>query len=129
MLPNIWLKYDLQNPSVQEIFETLTDPGVPEGQDDDVYKAALRTLDAYFTPQVNVLYERHIFHQRKHEEHETVDQFVVTLSNQAANCEFGAMKDEQTRDQIIDKCKSAELRQQLLGKGHVLTLADTQKIA
>ena len=31
---------------VQEIFETLTDPGVPEGEDDDVYKAALRALNA-----------------------------------------------------------------------------------
>ena len=46
---------------VQEIFETLTDPCAPEGEDDDVYKAALRTLDAYCTPQVNVPYERHIF--------------------------------------------------------------------
>ena len=26
---------------VQEIFETLTDPGVPEEEDNDVYKAAL----------------------------------------------------------------------------------------
>ena len=114
---------------VQEIFETLTDPGVPEGEDDDVYKAALRTLDAYFTPQVNVPYERHIFRQMKQEEHETVDQFVVRLSNQAANCEFGATKNEQIRDQIIDKCKSTELRRKLLGKGQELTLADTQKIA
>ena len=114
---------------VQEIFETLTDPGAPEGEDDDVYKAALRTLDAYFTPQVNVPYERHIFRQMKQEEHETVDQFVVRLSNQAANCEFGATKNEQIRDQIIDKCKSTELRRRLLGKGQELTLADTQKIA
>ena len=38
---------------VQDIFETLTDPGVPEGTG-DVYTAALRTLDAYLTPQVNV---------------------------------------------------------------------------
>ena len=44
----------------------------------------------------------------KQEEHETVDQFVVRLSNQAANCEFGAKKNEQIRDQIIDKCKSTE---------------------
>ena len=114
---------------VQEIFETLTDTGAPEGEDDDVCKAALRTLDAYFTPQVKVSYERHIFRQMKQEEHETVDQFVVRLSNQAANREFGATKNEQIRDQIIDKCKSTGLRRKLLGKGQELTLADTQKIA
>ena len=65
----------------------------------------------------------------KQEEHETVDQFVLRLSNQAANCEFGAKKNEQIRDQIIDKCKSTELRRKLLGKEQELTLADTQKIA
>ena len=92
---------------VQEIFDTLTDLGVPEGEDDDVSKAALQTLDAYFTPQVNVPYERHIFCQMKQQEHE--NQFVVRLSNQAVNCEFGAMKNEQICDQIIDKCKSTEL--------------------
>ena len=80
---------------VQDIFETLTDPGAPAGQEDDVYKAALRILDAYFTPQVNVPNERHIFCQMKQEEHGMVDQFVVRLSTQAANCDFGATKNEQ----------------------------------
>ena len=101
---------------VQEVFETLTDPDAPAGEDDDAYKAAPRTLDAYFTPQVNVPYERHIFRPMKQEEHDTVDQFVVRLSNQAARCEFGATKNEQIRDQIIDKCKSTELRRKLLVK-------------
>ncbi|KAL9988936.1 hypothetical protein ACROYT_G003432 [Oculina patagonica] len=114
---------------VQDIFETLTDPGAPEGEDDNVYKAALRTFDAYFTPQVNVPYERHMFRQMKQEENETVDQFVVRLSNQAANCEFGTSKNEQIRDQIIDKCKFTELRRKLLAKGQDLTLTETQKIA
>ena len=109
--------------------EMLTDPGEPEGEEDSIYNAALQILDAYFTPQVNVPYERYIFRQMKQEEHEMVDQFVVRLSNQAANCEFGVMKNEQIRDQIIDKCKSTELRRKLLEKGQGLTLAETQKIA
>ena len=114
---------------IQEIFETLTDPGVPEGKEDNVYNAALRTLDAYFSPQVNVPYERHIFRQMKQEENEMVDQFIVRLSNQAANCEFGVTKNERIRDQIIDKCKSTKLRRKLLEKGQGLTLTETQKIA
>ncbi|KAL9964067.1 hypothetical protein ACROYT_G027645 [Oculina patagonica] len=114
---------------VQDIFETLTDPGTPEGEDDNFYKAALRTLDAYFTPQMNEPYERHMFRQMKQEENETVDQLVVRLSNEAANCEVGTSKNEQIRDQIIDKCKSTELRRNILAKGQELTLTKTQKIA
>ena len=74
---------------VQELFETLTDPSVPAGETDNDYKTA------YFTPKVNIPYERHIFRQIKHEEHEQVDQFVVILTNQAVNCEFGDSKNEQ----------------------------------
>ena len=65
----------------------------------------------------------------KQEDIETVDQFVVRLSNQATNCEFGATKNEQKRDQIIDKCKVHRASAKILGRGQGLTLADTQKIA
>ena len=65
----------------------------------------------------------------KQEDHKTVDQFVVRLSNQAVNCEFGTTKNEQIPDQVIDKCKPTELRRKLLAKGQELTLAETQRIA
>ena len=64
-----------------------------------------------------------------HQEHETVDQFVVRLSTQAADGDLGPTKNEQIRDQIIDKLKSTELRRKLLEKGQELTLTNTQKIA
>ena len=50
----------------------------------------------------------------KQEELETVDQFVVR---------------DQIRDQIIDKCKSTQLRRKPLIKGQALTLEETQRIA
>jgi len=77
----------------QDIFETLNDPGAPEGGTDNEFLAVLRMLDAYFLPQVNVPYERHVFRQMKQE-----DQFVVRLSSQAVNCEFGTTKNEQILD-------------------------------
>lgn len=50
---------------VQEVFETLIDPGAPKGKHDNEFKAALRTFDAYFPPLVNIPYERHTFRQMK----------------------------------------------------------------
>ena len=46
---------------VQEVFETLTDPDAPAGETVNDYKAALSKPDAYFTPQVNIPYERTFF--------------------------------------------------------------------
>ena len=85
------------------MFKKWIDPGAPKGKHDNEFQAALRTFDAYFTPQVNIPYEHHTFRQMKQEENETADQFVVRLSNPTVNCEFGD-SNERTRDQIIDKC-------------------------
>lgn len=117
---------------VQDLFETLKDPGNgSEGTEDRAseYEKAIRTLDAYFTPKINVPYERHIFRKMTQEVTETVDKFIARLSRQAINCSFGQASDEHIRDQVIDKCLSSNLRRKLLSKGTELTLALTQEIA
>ena len=86
-------------------------------------------LDAHFAPQVNVPPDRHVFHQMLQEESETVDQFVMCLRRQAKNCMVGEQKEEQIRDQVIDKCRSRKLRRKLLEKGQELTLDQALLIA
>ena len=113
---------------VQDIFDTLTDPGpVPEG--DTEYAKAMRSLDGYFFPQVNIPFERHEFRQAKQEELETADQFVMKLFQLSEHCEFGEAKEEHIRDQLIDKCKSYNLRKKLLEAGGTLTLQKAREIA
>ena len=103
---------------VQELFETLQDPGAAEGENDraDEYQIALRTLDAHFSTQLNEPYERHIFRSLKQDK-QTIRQLQLGKS------------DEPIRDQVIDKCRSSELRRKLLIKGTDLTLAKVQEIA
>lgn len=110
---------------VQDLFETLDEVefhAEGEGDVDDVYKQALRMLDAYFIPKVNVPYERHVFRSLKQKEDETVDQFVTRLKKQSLNCDFGDDQNDQIRDQVIDMCKSSQLRRKLLQRGADLTL-------
>ena len=100
---------------VQEPFETLQDPGPPAdaGEDTaDEYQKAPRTLDAHFSAQLNEPYGRHVFRNLKQEEGETVDQFITRLRRQAENCNWNNA-DEPIRDQVIDKCRSADLRRKL----------------
>ncbi|XP_070573587.1 uncharacterized protein [Ptychodera flava] len=120
---------------VQDLFDDMEDPGpgvLAEGAEDTAgeYQKAMRTLEANFSPQVNIPYERHLFRQLKQEESESIDQFIARLRGQAnyKNCDFRDT-DEQMRDQIIDKCKSSALRRKLLEKGGALTLKRVQEIA
>ena len=60
---------------------------------------------------------------------ESVDQFITRLRERADYCEFGDAKDENIRDQVIEKCMSSCLRRKLLEKGRGLTLEQLQNTA
>jgi len=113
---------------VQDIFDTLTDPG-PVPERDSEYAKAMRSLDAHFAHQVNIPFERHQFRQAKQEESETADQFVLRLFQLSENCEFGEAREEHIRDQLIDKCRSHNLRKKLLEASGTLTLQKAREIA
>ena len=115
---------------VQELYETLTDPGPTEEFEEDTatdFEKTVRTLNAYFVTKLNEPYERHVFRSMAQQERETVSQFIARLRKQAQNCNF-ANPDVDIRDQVIDKCRSSELRKKLLAKEH-LTLQKVQEIA
>ena len=114
---------------VQDIFDTLADPK-PVSEHDTAYAKAMRSLVPHFLPQVNVPFERHQFRQAKQEDSETADQFVTRLFQLAETCDFGTTKEEQIRDQLIDKCRSHDLRKKLLAvTSGKLTLQKARDIA
>ena len=79
------------------------------------------SLDGYFFPQVNIPFERQEFPLTKQDESETADQFVMKLFQLSEHCEFRKAKEEHIRDQLINKCKSHNLRKKLLEAGGTLT--------
>jgi len=87
-----------------------------------VYVSAVTALDNYFQSRTNIPYERHVFRQVQQRDAESIDQFVTRLRQQADLCSFDNQKDDNIRDQLIDKCRSATLRKQLLEKCEITLL-------
>lgn len=114
--------------ALQDVYSTLPPAAEPE-EDENVYTVAMDQLDQYFTPQVNVPYERHMFRSLTQEPSESIDQFVTRLLQKADFCDFGDKRDENIRDQVIEKCSSNRLRTKLLERGTTLTLQQLQTIA
>uniref|UniRef100_A0A8D0A537 Uncharacterized protein n=1 Tax=Sander lucioperca TaxID=283035 RepID=A0A8D0A537_SANLU len=56
------------------------------------YQAVKDTLDIYFVPRKNIIYERARFNQRVQLTNETVDSFVTALYALAENCNYGALR-------------------------------------
>ena len=107
---------------IQDLFETLEDTG-------NTFAEALGALNTYFEPKKNIAFERHVFRQAKQQDDETVDNFIVRLSKLSLGCDFeDAQKSDMIRDQVVDCCKSTELRKKLLSEAN-LTLDRVRTIS
>ncbi|XP_070550073.1 uncharacterized protein [Ptychodera flava] len=109
---------------VQAIFETLDNTG-----DAKDYKKAEEALNKYFQTQVNTTYENHLFRAMQQHENESVAQFVTRLKQAVKDCDYGDQSDKQIRDQVVENCRSTELRRKLLEKGKALTLTQVLEIS
>eukprot|EP00112_Aurelia_sp_Birch-Aquarium-sp1_P009823 Seg2131.1 transcript_id=Seg2131.1/GoldUCD/mRNA.D3Y31 product="putative protein K02A2.6" protein_id=Seg2131.1/GoldUCD/D3Y31 len=112
---------------MQDIYYTFPETEAEEGE--DAFTVAVRLLDQYFSPQINVPYERHLIRNTNQMPSETIDQYVTRLRQRAEYCEFGTSTGEQIRDQVIEKCLSHALRRKLLEKGRTLTFEQLQNTA
>ena len=81
----------------------------------------LELLEKHCLQDVNVLYERHRFYQRRQGEDEPIDKFVRDLRTLASTCEFvqdGKTFTEQIiRDRLVCGMTSAKVQQRLLARG------------
>ena len=66
-------------------------------------------LNSYFTPKVNVKYERYIFKQTKQGKDESIINFVTQLRSLPKTCNFLNIP-EAIKDQFISSRGSMELR-------------------
>ncbi|XP_062540195.1 uncharacterized protein LOC134208143 [Armigeres subalbatus] len=68
---------------------------------DNRYRKAMEILDNYYSPRMTQRYERFMFRQLVFNPNEKIDQFVIRLKEQAAQCSFGDQVEEMIMDQVV----------------------------
>lgn len=68
---------------------------------DNRYRLAMEVLDNYYSPKMSQRYERFRFRQLMFNPNEKIDQFMIRLKEQAAQCGFGDQVDDMIMDQIV----------------------------
>ncbi|XP_065092435.1 uncharacterized protein LOC135713278 [Ochlerotatus camptorhynchus] len=101
---------------IQDIFFDTPGHDAPPPADSDVYKEAIRLLDAHFAPFSNVPYDRYVFRKMKQTEDESVEKFVARLREQGRLCEYGNALDMRVAEQVFDNSRSDELREVIIKK-------------
>lgn len=109
--------------NVRDTFKTLPDVDNPSN-----YEEAVTALNKHYIVKPNAAFQRHKFRKTTQSETETVAQFVTRLRQYLDGCEFQD-PDTQICDQVIQECRSDQLRRKLLERGDTLNLQETLKIA
>ena len=65
----------------------------------------------------NVIIEHTKFNKRSQLPDEPVEQFITSLHNLAADCNFGELKDKLIRDRIVVRIRDASLLERLYVNG------------
>lgn len=98
-------------------------------EDQNKLETVIARFDAYFLPQNNVIHHRAQFYRRDQKSGESVEEFIRTLHDMAALCNFGEKKDEQIRDRLVAGLADRETSRDLQLKGEDLKLTDAVTIA
>ena len=65
------------------------------------YSIVTGKFQGHFVKKKNVVYEQAQFHKRRQKEGETVDEFITALYQLVEHCQYGDLRDECIRDQIV----------------------------
>uniref|UniRef100_A0A146L0H7 RNA-directed DNA polymerase n=2 Tax=Lygus hesperus TaxID=30085 RepID=A0A146L0H7_LYGHE len=71
-------------------------------------------LDAYFSPAVNIIYERYIFGSAVQGASESIDQYVARLRNLVSTCSYGSLEGEMIRDRLVLGIRDEATKKQLI---------------
>ena len=102
------LKYCM-GPKAEDIMATFS----LSAEDEQNFETVLGKFDEYFQPRKNILRLRKQFSKRFQAAGESVEVYSRALHVIAADCEFGASKEERIRDQFIVGVASSELSEKL----------------
>ena len=78
-------------------------------EDKRQYAKVKKKFDTRFDKRKNTIFERAKFNSRKQEEGESVDDFITSLYGLVEHCNYGALKDEMIRDQLVTGVRDASL--------------------
>ena len=77
------------------------------------YDSVMAKFDSYFSVRKNGVIEHTKFNKRSQLPDEPVEQFITSLYNLAADCNFGELKDKLIRDRIVVRIRDASLSERL----------------
>ncbi|KAI5725500.1 hypothetical protein M8J77_016303 [Diaphorina citri] len=111
-------------PQAEDIFDSF---GLSP-DDAKIYTTVVDRFKSYFVPKANVIYERAVFNRRTQQVGEAVETFITDLHKLSQRCNYGPLRDELIRDQIVIGVLDRELSEMLQLDGDLTLATATTKV-
>lgn len=96
----------------EEAEDILTSTNISD-DDRKQYDTVIEKFDRFFRVRKNVIIERAKFNKRAQLSDEPIEQFIASLYNLAADCNFGDLRNELIRDRIVVGIRDTSLSERL----------------
>ncbi|KAI8503754.1 hypothetical protein Bbelb_187250 [Branchiostoma belcheri] len=90
------------------------DPGQTDAAPRKDPDKIIEALDKHFKPLKNTVYERYKFNTCEQAQGESIEVYVERMSKLVSTCDYGALKDEMLRDQIVLGVRDNKVAMRLL---------------
>ncbi|XP_039764231.1 uncharacterized protein LOC120636739 [Pararge aegeria] len=97
-------------------YELMCDLCSPDNPEDKEFEQLVMLVREHLEPKRSEIAERHVFRQRRQAETENVGAFLQNLEHLATHCNFGALLEENIRDQFVSGLRSEEMRSRLFAE-------------
>ncbi|CAK1588895.1 unnamed protein product [Parnassius mnemosyne] len=104
--------------SAYELLSTLASPKKPA---ELTYLDAVVLLRNHLQPKPSPMAERYRFRQRRQTDTESISDYVAALKKLSRHCEFGAVLQDNLRDQLVCGLRSDVIRQRLFAEEKLLS--------
>lgn len=94
-------KIDLLCYTMGEKSEEILKQILPDINATTTFDVVKTKFNGYFSPEVNIVYERYKFNSRIQQEGESIDVFITALHTLADTCKYGTLKNDLIRDRIV----------------------------
>ena len=88
-------------------------PSIPERSPEEEFSENSRIKGMYCLGKTNIIYERYCFNNRDQEAGKSINTYGANLRSLSDRCNFGALKDEMIRNNIVCGVRDSSLRKKL----------------
>ena len=97
----------------QDVFDIYDGLEFDNEEDKMDLEIVMKKLEDFFAGETHEAFESYKFHHWKQEPTESIDAYVAELCQLAKNCNFGRIRDELIRDQVVVGVRDDSIREKL----------------